>query len=225
MAADPGKLETSIGYSFEDRNLLGQALTHRSVGKIHNERMEFLGDAILDMVIAERLFAKFPAAAEGDLSRMRANLVNGQVLAEIAIEIGLGQYLNLGTGELKSGGKRRDSILADAIEALIAAVYLEGGLTDDEAVIERFYADRLEAKEICKRHKDSKTRLQEFMQARGLPLPNYCVTDISGEAHDQTFTVDCQVVLLSQSRSGTGKSKRIAEQKAADRILTILESQ
>jgi ribonuclease-3 len=225
MTADREKLETGLGYSFNNPELLGQALTHRSAGKIHNERLEFLGDAILDMVIAERLFVIYPDAAEGELSRMRANLVNGEVLAEIASGLELGQHLQLGTGERKSGGKRRVSILADAVEAVIAAVYLEGGLAEAGAVIDRLYAGRIAAKDISKPRKDSKTRLQEFMQAKGLPLPQYRVTDITGEAHDQTFTVDCQVVLFSKSQSGTGKSKRIAEQEAAARMLTILESQ
>jgi ribonuclease-3 len=225
MTADRDKLETGLGYSFKDPQLLGQALTHRSAGKIHNERLEFLGDAILDMVIAERLFAMYPDAVEGELSRMRANLVNGEVLADIASGLGLGQHLQLGTGERKSGGKRRASILADAVEAVIAAVYLEGGLVQAGAVIDRLYAGRIAAKDISKPSKDSKTRLQEFMQAKGLPLPGYQVTDISGEAHDQTFTVACQVALLPVPQSGTGKSKRIAEQEAAARILNILESQ
>ena len=225
MIPDREQLETSLGYSFKNPELLRRALTHRSAGKAHNERLEFLGDAILDMVIAERLFAKYPEATEGELSRMRSNLVNGDVLADIAVELGLGRYLQLGAGERKSGGKRRVSILADAVEAVIAAIYLEGGLEEAGAIIDRLYTGRISAKDISRSRKDSKTRLQELMQARGLPLPSYQVTDVSGEAHDQSFTVECQVVLLPQSQSGTGKSKRIAEQDAAEQVLMVLESQ
>ena len=225
MTADREQLETCLGYSFSNLELLRQALTHRSAGKIHNERLEFLGDAILDMVIAERLFARYPQATEGELSRMRANLVNGDVLADIATELGLGQHLQLGAGERKSGGKRRVSILADAVEAVIAAVYLEGGLVEASSVIDRLYSGRISAKDISKPRKDSKTRLQELMQAQGLPLPSYLVREVTGEAHNQMFTVECQVVLLPQPQSGTGKSKRIAEQEAAEHVLTVLESQ
>ncbi|MBT8145381.1 MAG: ribonuclease III [Gammaproteobacteria bacterium] len=224
MNPDREQVENSLGYSFKDPVLLSQALTHRSAGKTHNERLEFLGDAILDLVIAERLFAIYPKATEGELSRMRANLVNGDVLAEIATELGLGQHLQLGAGERKSGGKRRVSILADAVEAVIAAVYLEGGLREAAATIDRLYAGRISAKDISKPRKDSKTRLQELMQAKGLPLPIYQVKGVSGEAHDQTFTVECQVASLEHPQSGTGKSKRIAEQQAADQVLSALEN-
>jgi len=225
MTPDREQLETSLGYSFKNPELLSQALTHRSAGKIHNERFEFLGDAILDLVIAERLFAKYPQATEGELSRMRANLVNGDVLAEIAAELGLGRYLQLGAGERKSGGKRRVSILADAVEAVIAAIYLEGGLGEAGVVIDRLYAGRLSAKNISETRKDSKTRLQELMQAQGLPLPSYHVKEVSGEAHNQTFTVECQVASLVQPQAGVGKSKRIAEQEAANQVLAALENQ
>lgn len=224
MNRDREQIENSLGYSFKDPALLSQALTHRSAGKTHNERLEFLGDAILDLVIAERLFAIYPNATEGELSRMRANLVNGDVLAEIATELGLGQYLQLGAGERKSGGKRRASILADAVEAVIAAVYLEGGLLEAAATIDRLYVGRISAKDISKPRKDSKTRLQELMQAQGLPLPSYQVKEVSGEAHDQTFTVECQVATLEHPQFGTGKSKRIAEQQAADQALVALEN-
>lgn len=224
MTTDREKLEASLGYSFQNPELFSQALTHRSAGKIQNERLEFLGDAILDMVIAERLFASYPRATEGELSRMRANLVNGDVLAEIAVGIGLGQHLQLGAGERKSGGKRRVSILADALEAVIAAIYLESGLSEAGNVIERLFSDRLTSRDISKPRKDSKTRLQELMQAQGYPLPDYRVKKVTGEAHDQTFTVDCRVAPLEEPQSGTGKSKRIAEQEAADQVLVALDN-
>lgn len=225
MTQDRAHLETSLGYSFKNPALLNQALTHRSAGKIHNERFEFLGDAILDLVIAERLFVKYPQATEGELSRMRANLVNGEVLADIATELGLGQHLQLGTGERKSGGKRRVSILADAVEAIIAAIYLDGGLSDAGTIIDRLFAGRIASKQVSQTRKDSKTRLQELMQAQGLPLPTYDIREVTGEAHNQTFTVECRVDLLEQPQLGTGKSKRIAEQEAANQVLAIIESQ
>jgi len=225
MTPDREQLETSLGYSFKNPALLNQALTHRSAGKTHNERFEFLGDAILDLVIAERLFTRYPQATEGELSRMRANLVNGDVLADIATELGLGQHLQLGAGERKSGGKRRVSILADAVEAVIAAIYLEGGLIEAGAIIDRLFAERIAAKNISQTRKDSKTRLQELMQAQGLPLPSYLVTEVAGEAHSQIFTVECRVASLEQPEVGTGKSKRIAEQEAADQVLKVLENQ
>ncbi|MEZ5492218.1 MAG: ribonuclease III [Gammaproteobacteria bacterium] len=223
MTVDRRKLESSLGYSFQDPNLLEQALTHRSAGKLHNERLEFLGDAVLDMVIAEKLFHHYPQATEGELSRMRANLVNGEVLADIAGDLGLGQHLNLGAGERKSGGKRRASILANVVEALIAAVFLESGLATAGSVIGTLYSHRLTSREISRTRKDSKTRLQELMQARGLPLPGYSVTEIIGEAHDQTFMVACQVALLDESKVGSGKNKRMAEQDAAEQVLAALE--
>lgn len=223
MIVDREKLESSLGYSFQDPKLLDQALTHRSAGKLHNERLEFLGDAVLDMIIAEKLFHHYPHATEGELSRMRANLVNGEVLADIAADLGLGHYLNLGAGERKSGGKRRASILANVVEALIAAVFLERGLDTAGTVVGTLYKHRLSSSEIGRTRKDSKTRLQELMQARGLPLPGYSVTEIIGEAHDQTFKVACQVSLLDELKTGSGKNKRMAEQDAAEQVLAALE--
>ncbi len=223
MAADREKLESSLGYTFKDPALLDQALTHRSAARLHNERLEFLGDAILDLVIAEKLFQYYPDANEGELSRMRANLVNGDILAGIASELGLGQFLRLGAGERKSGGKRRTSILANLVEALIAAIYLESGLQAADAVVSNLFRQRLLASEIRKPRKDSKTRLQELLQAKGMPLPSYRVTEIVGEAHDQTFTVACEVSLLKSPKVGKGKSKRMAEQDAAEQVLLVLD--
>jgi len=225
MSSDREKLEQSLGYGFKDQDLLELALTHRSAGKEHNERLEFLGDAILDMVIADMLYHSYPAATEGELSRMRANLVNGDTLAELASALQLGQSLKLGAGERKSGGKRRASILSNAVEALIAAIYLEGGLSAVRPVVERLYREKLAAREIGRPNKDSKTRLQELMQSRGLPLPNYRVEEISGEAHDQTFIVACEVELLDQPGVGRGRSKRMAEQDAAEQVLNTLGGQ
>lgn len=224
MTTDREKLETSLGYTFQDPGLLVQALTHRSAGRTHNERLEFLGDAVLDMLIAEKLFMDYPHATEGELSRMRANLVNGEVLADIATGLELGSFIKLGPGERKGGGKRRVSILADAVEALIAAVYLDGDIASTNDVVNRLFASRMSASDIRQRRKDSKTRLQELMQARGLALPSYELVDTTGEAHNQTFTVACQVELLAESRVGKGKSKRTAEQDAADQVLAALES-
>ena len=225
MIGDRKKLEAQLGYTFRDPDSLTQALTHRSAGKSHNERLEFLGDAILDMVIAELLFDRYPEATEGMLSRMRANLVNRDVLADVAASLELGNSLNLGTGERKSGGKRRASILADAVEALLAAIYLESDLGTVREVVEKLFDTHLDSRDTARPRKDSKTRLQELMQSRGMPLPDYSVKQVSGEAHDQTFTVECAVVALAAPLTGTGKSKRMAEQSAARRVLAVLESQ
>ena len=223
MSTDREMLEELLGYAFKNRDLLELALTHRSADKDHNERLEFLGDAILDMVIADNLYRRYPGATEGELSRMRANLVTGDVLAELASELQLGHYLKLGAGERKSGGKRRASILSNAVEALIAAIFLEGGLPAVVPVVGRLYQHRLTAREISKPRKDSKTRLQELLQARGRPLPEYSVCEIAGEAHDQTFTVTCRVDLLEEPGVGRGRSKRIAEQDAAEQVLAALD--
>jgi ribonuclease-3 len=225
MSGDREQLENSLDYTFQDAGLLKLALTHRSADKAHNERLEFLGDAVLDIAIAETLYHHYPQATEGQLSRMRANLVNREVLAEIAGELQLGQHLKLGVGERKSGGKRRASILANAVEALLAAIYLESGLTEAARVVANLYRQRLGAGDIVRPRKDSKTRLQELLQGRGLPLPSYRVAGISGDAHDQTFTVECQVELLPRAQTGKGKSKRMAEQDAAEQVLALLESQ
>jgi ribonuclease-3 len=223
MIQDPGRLESKLGYRFKDPALLSQALTHRSAGRQNNERLEFLGDAILDLVIAECLFERYSSATEGELSRMRANLVNREVLAEIAGELELGQFLQLGLGERKSGGKRRVSILADSVEALIAAIYLESGLPDTTGVVKRLFEHRMLAGDIAQPRKDSKTRLQELMQSRGLALPSYDIQEVLGEAHDQTFSFACSVALLAEPLIGRGRSKRMAEQDAAEQALARLE--
>jgi len=212
---------TKLSYRFRDPALAELALTHRSVGKPNNERMEFLGDALLGVMVAELLYDAHPNASEGELSRLRAQLVNGQALAVIARELELGDGLKLGPGELKSGGFRRDSILADAFEALLAAVYLDGGFEACREVVRSLFKDRVAA--IPRSSKDAKTRLQEWLQGRGLPLPQYELKDAHGEDHAKTFDVFCAI---SEPRvihaEGHGGSRRAAEQDAAETVLRQL---
>ena len=215
-------LRDTLGYECRDPALLEAALTHRSAGGSHNERLEFLGDAVLNCVIAQLVFREFAAADEGDLSRFRASLVSGEALAVIAAEIDLGGQLRLGSGELKSGGFRRKSILADALEALFGAVYLDGGFDAAAGVIERLFIRRLDRLPSAAELKDPKTRLQEALQAQGLPLPSYSVESISGEAHNQLFQVLCSVPTLGLKVSASGPSRRRAEQAAAQLLLNAL---
>jgi len=214
--------ESRLGYAFRDPALLDAALTHRSAGKRNYERLEFLGDAVLNFAVAVQLFREYPDADEGDLSRYRAALVSGSSLATVAIGLALGEQLRLGGGELKSGGFRRSSILADSLEALFGAVYLDGGITAASAVIERLFAVRLgdlpEAREL----KDPKTRLQEYLQARGLSLPAYAMEEVSGEPHEHWFVASCEVAALDLRARGEGSSRRRAEQEAAQRVLEQL---
>ncbi|MGC9491732.1 ribonuclease III [Vibrio genomosp. F10] len=216
------KLQKNIGYQFNDTDHLELALTHRSAHGKHNERLEFLGDSILSFVIADDLYHRFPKVNEGDMSRMRATLVRGHTLAELGREFELGDYLKLGPGELKSGGFRRDSILADAVEAIIGAVYLDSDTEQVRQVILSWYKTRLDAIEPGVSQKDPKTRLQEFLQGRRKPLPEYIVTNIKGEAHNQEFTVSCEVAGLGQPVIGKGTSRRKAEQAAAGTALEQL---
>ncbi|RUL79676.1 ribonuclease III [Dyella choica] len=210
-----------LPYHFRDPSLAALALTHRSAGRPNNERMEFLGDALLGAIIAEMLYETHPKAAEGDMSRLRAQLVNGQALAAVARELELGDQLKLGSGELKSGGYRRDSILADAFEALVAAIYLDGGYEACRATVRTLFADRIAA--FPHASKDAKTRLQEWLQAQGLPLPQYELVATEGEEHARIFEVHC---LVSQPAAvmaaGRGSSRRLAEQDAAETVLTRL---
>ncbi|SBS27841.1 Ribonuclease 3 [Marinomonas spartinae] len=217
------KLCRRIGYFFADLGLLELALTHRSFGGKNNERLEFLGDSILNYVIAEELFHRFPKAKEGELSRLRASLVKGDTLAELAREFQLGDFLKLGAGELKSGGFRRDSILADAVEGIIGGMYLDAGMDVSRQHILAWYKDRLDATSLKVVTKDAKTRLQEFLQARKHALPQYEVVEILGEPHDQTFHVHCFVELCDKPIEGAGNSRRIAEQNAAAAALKLLE--
>jgi ribonuclease III len=207
-----------------DPQLFIAALTHRSSPGPNNERLEFLGDAVLNLVIAQRLYLVFPSASEGDLSRLRARLVSSEPLAEVATQLALGEALQLGSGELKSGGFRRQSILADALEAVCGALFLDGGLDVARVVIERLFQPRIEALPAPQSLKDAKTRLQEHLQSRGLALPRYLVERIEGEAHEQTFHVACEVVDLGRRAEGSGSSRRRAEQEAAERVLQEIEA-
>ncbi|WP_017430547.1 ribonuclease III [Vreelandella jeotgali] len=212
-----------IGYDFNDPSLLELAMTHRSYGGRNNERLEFLGDSIVNFVIAQALFEQFPQAREGQLSRLRARLVKGQTLAELAREMRFGECLQLGSGEMKSGGHRRDSILADAVEAVIGAIYLDAGMPAVSERIIAWFSERLGRISLQDTQKDPKTRLQEFLQSRQSALPQYEVVQVRGEAHAQTFTVDCHIELLEKHTTGKGSSRRYAEQEAAEKALSYLE--
>jgi ribonuclease-3 len=213
-----------LGYEPHDAALFRAALTHRSAAGPNNERLEFLGDAVLNLLIAQELYTAFPRATEGDLSRLRARLVSREPLAEIALELGVGATLQLGSGELKSGGFRRQSILADAFEALCGALFLDGGLTTVAAVVARLFAARIAALPPPETLKDAKTRLQEYLQSRSLSLPRYAVVRVEGEDHDQTFRVSCEVPALGLRFEGRGSSRRRAEQEAATRMLAEIDT-
>lgn len=217
-------LSEKIGYQFTDEQLLITALTHRSAGNDHNERLEFLGDAVLGQIIAKALFDKFPETPEGQLTRMRSTLVKGETLGEIALEFDLGTMLLLGPGELKSGGQRRVSILADAVEAIIGAVFLDSNLESAEKVVLGWYTKRLERLDPEVHPKDNKTRLQEYIQSRRLPLPEYKVDKIAGKSHQQTFFVSCKVSFLDKPVVAKGSSRRKAEQKAALNVLEMIDN-
>ncbi|HVN42401.1 MAG TPA: ribonuclease III [Steroidobacteraceae bacterium] len=212
-----------LGHRFGDPALLDAALTHRSASRANYERLEFLGDAVLNFVIAELLFREYPEAEEGELSRYRAALVSSPCLAEVAAELVLGEQLRLGGGELKSGGFRRGSILADALEALFGAVYLDAGVEAASGLIERLFAKRLRDLPAAEALKDPKTRLQEALQGRSLPLPQYALEEVSGEAHEQWFAASCEVATLGLHSRGEGSSRRKAEQAAAERMLDELQ--
>jgi ribonuclease-3 len=213
-------LRERLDYEVRDVALFSAALTHRSAARAHNERLEFLGDAVLNLSMAEHLFRANPQADEGDLSRLRAWLVSSPPLAEAAAQIGLGEVLRLGSGELKTGGFRRESILADALEALFGAIYLDAGLAEAQRVIFALFAARMANMPQTDALKDSKTRLQEHLQARGLPLPAYEVVRTEGEIHAQTFWVRCEVSTLGLGATGQGLSRRRAEQEAAAVVLS-----
>jgi len=214
-----GWLADRLGIRFTDPGLLGRALTHRSFGAANNERLEYLGDAVLSFVVAEMLFHRFPDASEGELSRYRASLVSGDALAPIAASLGLGEQLRLGEGEMKSGGQRRATILADALEAVFGAIYLDQGLGAARSVAERLFQDALAVLPTAAELKDPKTRLQEWLQGRGHALPAYTVLEVSGEPHEQRFRVRCDVPGLALTAVADGSSRRRAEQEAAQRIL------
>lgn len=219
MNADPRRLAQSLGHRFTREELLIQALTHRSVGSSNNERLEFLGDALIGFVIAEALWERFPKADEGTLSRMRASLVKRESLARLARDLKLGDSLRLGAGELRTGGHARDSILADALEAVLGAVYLDAGFERARTVVLELFAARLEQTDAERAGKDPKTRLQEWLQSYKRPLPEYLVLSIDGDQHDQTFIVSCQLQDADVTTRGTGTSRRRAEQAAAESML------
>lgn len=224
MIVKTDRLYRTIGYTFTTSKLAKQALTHCSAGVDNYERFEFLGDSILSFVIASELFQRFPERSEGELSRLRAHLVKGDTLAEIAKEISLGDYLFLGQGELKSGGFRRASILADALEALFAAVYLDGGLEAARQVILSLYQTRLDDGNLDLSLKDPKTQLQEYLQSTKRPLPEYQLTHMEGDEHEQVFHVTCTVKGIHKITKGQAQTRRKAEQIAAKALLDYIQS-
>jgi ribonuclease-3 len=215
-------LRKALGHDFADRELLELALTHRSAGSRNNERLEFLGDALINACVAETLYRRHPDLEEGDLSRLRASLVNQETLADVARELDLGSHLTLGPGELKSGGFRRASILADALEGVVGAVFLDAGFEAARQVTLSLLESRLSAPLSTEALKDAKTRLQEVLQARELPLPVYAVESVRGEPHRQTFRVSCAVPALKVRTEGEAGSRRAAEQEAARHALEAI---
>ncbi|MCW8956340.1 MAG: ribonuclease III [Gammaproteobacteria bacterium] len=218
------RLIKALEYSFKDQQLLNEALTHRSASSKNNERLEFLGDSILNFVIAAELFKRYPDSPEGDLSRLRSSLVKKEGLVLIARDLNLGEYLTLGSGEMKSGGHRRDSIQADAVEAIFGAVYLDDGFNACQQLILRLYQNQLENAPDPATLKDPKTLLQELLQGRKLPLPRYEVLEVSGKSHQQTFQISCFIDELSVATEGKASSRRKAEQKAALKAIEVLQS-
>jgi ribonuclease-3 len=221
----PGDLRARLGYVFRRPELLAQALTHRSFGASHNERLEYVGDAVLNCVVALALYERFPGVDEGDLSRVRASLVNRDTLAAVARQLELRDAIRLGEGEQRSGGPDRPSILADALEALYGAVFVDGGFDAARDVIDRTFGDLLRDADPALLAKDPKTRLQEWLQARRLPVPEYRIVDVGGEAHAQTFVAECAIPSLAIATQGTGSSRRTAEQAAAAAAYVAVSSE
>jgi ribonuclease-3 len=220
--ADPARLQRALGHEFADPALLVLALTHRSAGSHNNERLEFLGDSIVNHVVAEAIYLRFPRAREGEMSRMRSALVRGDTLGAVAGELGLGEYLVLGPGERKSGGHRRASILADALEAVAGAILLDAGVERCRECVLRWFGERLGELSLEEAGKDAKTRLQEYLQGRGAPLPEYELLSVEGEDHNQQFQVACRITRPALSSEGAGSSRRRAEQAAARSALRRL---
>lgn len=218
-------VERTFGYVFTTPALCHTAVTHRSAGADHNERLEFLGDSILNCAVARLLFDAHPLADEGALSRLRASLVSGDTLAQIAGDLGLGEFLRLGQGELKSGGFRRASILADALEAILGAIFLDSGFDAAAAAVARIMGPRMSDLPAADALKDPKTRLQEVLQARGLALPTYTLTAVGGDPHAQSFTVTCDVPIFGVAAVGEGASRRRAEQLAAAKVIDLLPAE
>ena len=211
-----------IHYTFHDPSLMIMALTHRSFSSQHNERLEFLGDSVLSFLIANELYKRFPRIDEGDLSRLRAQLVKESTLSHIALSIGLGDFIRLGEGELKSAGWRRPSILADTFESIIGAIYLDGGIESAQQFVLRFFDMQLNEIDPKLIQKDAKTLLQELLQSKKSDLPIYTVVSIEGEAHSQTFTIECLIKKSNIKTQGVGNSRRIAEQEAASKAYQLM---
>ena len=223
MVSNITQLQRRLGYVFNDPTLLSLALSHRSFASANNERMEFLGDAILGLVVTDYLYQQFPDAREGELSRMRSHIVRGESLAEVAKQLELGSDILLGPGEMKSGGHRRDSILGDTVEALLGAVYLDKGIDASRDRIFDWFKSLLDSALEVKPLKDSKTTLQEWLQQRGKSLPDYKLVDTGGEAHSRLFTVSCKIDAVGQEMTAIATSRRRAEQVVAEQLLTELE--
>jgi ribonuclease III len=222
---DLKQLQKRIDYQFSDESLLETALTHRSFSPTNNERLEFLGDSLLGVTISQQLFEQFPDVKEGILSRQRSRLVKGVTLAALAREFSLSDYLIMGSGELKSGGFRRDSILADTVEAIIGAIFLDSNIQQCQKVILQWFHERLQGLSSHDQLKDPKTRLQELLQSKKKPLPTYTVANIEGASHEQRFTVDCGIALLETAVTATAGSRRQAEQQAATTALNLLNDE
>ncbi len=222
MNSSLDRLQKAFNYQFSDSSLLELALTHRSKGSKNNERLEFLGDAVLGAVIASELYRRFPKASEGELTRLRASLVKGDSLAKLGAGLNLGDYLRLGSGELKSGGFRRASILECSMEAIIGAVYLDSDSETAYQFVLDLYGERLSSVSPGDELKDPKTRLQEFLQSRKQPLPLYDLIKVEGEAHAQTFYIECKIEDQDVVVSGVGGSRRKAEQAAAKKMLSVI---
>ncbi len=217
-------LQSRLGYRFADGALLLRALTHRSWGVEHNERLEFLGDAVLSLAVSSQLFERFAAGDEGELTRVRAHLVREDSLHRVAVALGLPDVIRLSEGEARGGGAQRPSILADALEALIGAAFVDGGYETAQAIVRRLFGDIIATTDIETWTKDAKTELQEWLQARRLPVPAYRIAATRGQAHAQTFEVECAVPTLGLTHTGQGRSRRAAEQEAARRMLDMLKA-
>jgi ribonuclease-3 len=223
-AAPLDALQVRLGHRFAQPQLLQRALTHRSFGSAHNERLEFLGDAVLNLAVSTLLYARYAASAEGDLTRVRAHLVREDSLHRVALDLGLPQVLRLSEGETRGGGAQRPSILADAVEALIGAVHLDAGFDAAQGLVQRLFGAQIDASEAAQWSKDAKTELQELLQARRLPVPSYRIRATRGQAHVQVFEVECEVSALGLVEAAEGRSRRAAEQEAAQRMLARLKA-
>jgi ribonuclease-3 len=223
VASNVRQLQERLQYQFRDPELLSLALSHRSCGSRNNERLEFLGDAILGVTVTDFLYRQFPQAREGDLSRMRSQIVRAESLAQVAKNLQLGPQLSLGPGEMKSGGQRRDSILGDTVEALIGAVYLDADMQATSACVLNWFKDLLDAASDAQPVKDAKTALQEWLQQRSKPVPQYELVNTGGEAHSRLFTVSCKIDQVDKTISATASSRRKAEQLVAQQLLSELE--